>query len=114
MGLSSSEISSFTSIATIGASQLSSFGGYLLASSTIGAVTSFVGVTLPFACYTGMSSVISVVIGCVGLLLAAIPLYKTYKDVRSWEDLQNAGANLYNGFKIIATCNYQLAEIIFS
>jgi hypothetical protein len=97
----------------LGAAQLSGFGVYLLASSTIGAFTSLVGVTLSFAFYTGMSSVISVVIGLVGLLLAVIPSYKTFKDVRSWEELQNAGANLYNGFKIIATGNYQLAEIIF-
>jgi hypothetical protein len=73
-----------------------------------------VGVTLPFAFYTGRSLVISVVIGPAGLLLVAIPLYKTFKDVRSWEDLQNAGANLYNEFKISALGNYQLAKIIFS
>jgi hypothetical protein len=57
----------------LGAAQLSGFGAYLLASNTIGAFTSLVGVSLPFAFYTGMSLVISVVIGHAGLLRAAIP-----------------------------------------
>lgn len=48
------------------AAQLSGFGIYLASSTVVGAVTSAIGVTLPFAAYTGMSSAISVVIGPVG------------------------------------------------
>lgn len=113
-GLSKSEIASISSLATISAAQLSGFGVYLLASSTVGAVTSLVGVTLPFAFYTGMSSVISVAIGPIGLLIAAIPLYKTFKHVRSWDDVKEIGNNLYSGFKTFTNGNYELAEIIFT
>ena len=113
-GLSSSEIASITSLAGIGAAQLSGFGVYLLASSTVGAISSLVGVTLPFAFYTGMSSAIGFVIGPIGLLLAAIPLYKTFKDVRSVADFKEKGLEIFKGFKILATGNIELAEMIFS
>ena len=113
-GFSNSEIGSISSIATIGAAQLSGMGVYLLASSTIGAVTSLVGVTLPFAFYTGMSSVISIAIGPIGLAIAAVPLYNTIKDVRSWKGLEDIGSKFYTGVKVIARGNYERAEVIFT
>lgn len=113
-GMTAAEMGSITSLATIGAAQLSGMGVYLMASSAIGAITSLAGVTLPFAFYTGMSSVISVVIGPVGLILAAIPLYKTFKDVRSWDDLTSVGNRLMSDFKLLASGNYKLAEIVFT
>lgn len=45
---------------------LSGFGLYLASSTALGAVTSAIGVTLPFAVYTGMSSTLAVLIGPVG------------------------------------------------
>ena len=54
---------------------LSGFGLYMAASSSLAAITGAVGLTLPFAVYTGLSSVFSVVTGPVGwaaLALAAI------------------------------------------
>ena len=112
-GLSSSEIASITTLAGIGAAQLSGFGIYLLASSTLGAISSVVGVGLPFAFYTGMSSAISFVIGPVGVILAIIPLYKTFKDVRSVEDLREKSVAIYKGFKVLAAGNVELAEMAF-
>lgn len=53
-------------LAALTAAQLSGFGVYLAASTIVGAITSFLGFTLPFAFYTTMSSVISVVIGPIG------------------------------------------------
>jgi hypothetical protein len=113
-GLSNSEIASISSLAGIGAAQLSGFGIYLLASSTVGAISSLVGVTLPFAFYTGMSSAIGIAIGPIGLLLAAIPLYKTFKDVRSVADFKEKGLEMYKGFKILATGNVELSEMVFT
>lgn len=113
-GINKSEVASIGTIVGIGAAQLSGFGIYMMASSTIGAISGLVGVTLPFAFYTTMSSVISVAIGPVGLLLAAIPLYKTFKDVRSLDDLKEKGKQFYKGLKVFATGNYELAEVIFS
>lgn len=45
---------------------LSGFGLYMAASSTLTAITSAVGVTLPFAVYTGMSSLIATITGPLG------------------------------------------------
>ena len=47
---------------------LSGFGLYLASSTVLGAITSAIGVTLPFAVYTGMSSTLAVLIGPVGWL----------------------------------------------
>ena len=52
--------------------QLSGFGIYLLASTALGAITGTIGITLPFAVYTTMSSVIFVVIGPVGWIGAGL------------------------------------------
>jgi len=48
------------------AAQLSGFGIYLLASTSLGAITAALGVTLPFVVYTTMSSTIAIIIGPVG------------------------------------------------
>jgi uncharacterized protein YaaW (UPF0174 family) len=55
-----------SAVASLSAAQLSGFGIYLGASTLVGALTSAIGVTLPFAFYTGMSSTIAVLIGPVG------------------------------------------------
>ncbi len=48
------------------AANLSGFGLYLASSTALGAITSALGVALPFAVYTGMSSTLAVLIGPVG------------------------------------------------
>lgn len=57
---------------TVAVANLSGFGLYVAASSVVGAVTSAVGVTLPFAVYTGMSTTIATLIGPVGWLAIII------------------------------------------
>lgn len=54
------------------AAQLSGFGVYLLASTTLAGLTGAVGFTLPFAAYTAMSSAIAVAIGPVGWIGAGL------------------------------------------
>ena len=62
-----------TSIFTaLTAAQLSGFGVYLLASTALGTLTGVIGVTLPFAVYTTMSSAIAVIIGPVGWIGAGL------------------------------------------
>jgi uncharacterized protein YaaW (UPF0174 family) len=48
------------------AAQLSGFGIYLLASTSLGAITTALGIALPFVVYTTMSSTIAIIIGPVG------------------------------------------------
>jgi uncharacterized protein YaaW (UPF0174 family) len=57
-----------TTLAALGAAQASGFGIYLGATTALGFVSHAVGVTLPFAVYTGMSSTIAFLIGPVGFL----------------------------------------------
>lgn len=85
-GLDKNQIKSLSGISAIGVAQLSGFGIYLLASSTLGAITSILGFTLPFAFYTGMSSAISFVIGPVGFLVMGVLIYRSFKDVKSWDE----------------------------
>jgi len=59
---------------------LSGFGLYLASSTALGAITSAIGVTLPFAVYTGMSSTIAMLIGPVGwVALGAWVIHKLGK-----------------------------------
>jgi len=51
---------------SMGAAKLSGFGVYLAASTLMGGATSVMGITLPFAAYTGMSSAIAILLGPVG------------------------------------------------
>ncbi len=51
---------------------LSGFGLYVAASSALAALTGALGITLPFAAYTGLSSVIATVIGPVGWVVLII------------------------------------------
>lgn len=65
-------IGSASMFGALTAAQLSGFGVYLLASTSLGAVTATLGVTLPFAVYTTMSSTIAVLIGPVGWIGAGL------------------------------------------
>jgi uncharacterized protein YaaW (UPF0174 family) len=54
------------------AGKLSGFGVYLLASTSLGAITGALGVALPFVVYTTMSSAIAVILGPAGWGAAAL------------------------------------------
>ncbi|KIA89589.1 hypothetical protein [Kaistella jeonii] len=87
-GLNKDQISSLSGITAISIAQLSGFGIYMLASTTLGAITSMLGLTLPFAVYTGMSSAISFIIGPVGFLVMGVMIYRSFRHVKSWEEVQ--------------------------
>lgn len=59
-----------TSLAALGAANAAGFSLYLASTTALGFVTHAVGVTLPFAIYTGMTSTIAFLIGPVGWLAA--------------------------------------------
>lgn len=61
-----------STIAALGTAQLSGFGVYMGATTALGFVTNAIGVTLPFAVYTGLSSSIAFAIGPAGWLTASI------------------------------------------
>jgi len=55
-----------TGFAALSAAQLSGFGVYILGSTVLGAINGALGLGLSFGAFTGLSSLISVVIGPVG------------------------------------------------
>jgi hypothetical protein len=60
-----------TTLAALSAAQASGFGVYMGATTALGLASHAVGVTLPFAVYTGMTSTIAFLIGPVGFLATA-------------------------------------------
>lgn len=62
----------FASGGMLALAKASGFGLYLAASTAVGGITSALGVTLPFAFYTGMSSTIALFTGPFGLALLTI------------------------------------------
>lgn len=60
-----------TTLAALSAAQSSGFGVYMGATTALGLASHGVGVTLPFAVYTGMTSTIAFLIGPVGFLATA-------------------------------------------
>ncbi|MDO9509628.1 MAG: hypothetical protein Q7I97_09895 [Thermovirgaceae bacterium] len=59
-----------TTLAILGLAQASGFGVFMASTTALGFVTHAIGVTLPFAVYTGMTSTIAFLIGPVGWLSA--------------------------------------------
>jgi hypothetical protein len=68
-GVKSNNLSApVTATAAIAAAQASGFGLYAASATALGFVTHAVGITLPFAAYTGLSGSIATLIGPVGWL----------------------------------------------
>lgn len=59
-----------TTVAALGLAQASGFGIYLASTTALGFLTHAVGITLPFAVYTGLGSTIAFIIGPAGWLAA--------------------------------------------
>ncbi len=59
-----------TTTAVLGAAQASGGAVYIASTTALGFLTHGVGITLPFAVYTGLTSTIAFVIGPVGWLAA--------------------------------------------
>lgn len=107
-GLTRAQATSLAGLATIGAAQASGFGVYILASSTVGAIASVVGVTLPFALYTTLSSAISYLIGPIGFLAIG---YSLYKNIKSLDDFFDILTNSYNSVKKFIVGDYERATL---
>ena len=112
-GLDRSQIATLGGLSALGAAQLSGIGVYILASSTVGAISSVLGITLPFAVYTGMSSAISFVIGPLGFLVMGVMLYRSFKHVKSWEEAEAIFKESWNEIMKLARGDYDRATLAF-
>lgn len=112
-GLDRNQIATLGGISALGAAQLSGFGIYVLASSTVGAISSFLGITLPFAVYTGMSSAISFVIGPLGFLVMGVMLYRSFRHIKSWEEAEVIFRESWKEVVNLARGDYDRATLAF-
>ena len=112
-GLNVNQISSLSGLGALGAAQLSGFGVYLLASSTVGAITSFLGVTLPFAFYTGMSSAIALVIGPIGFLAMGVMIFRSFRHIRSWDEVLSILNSTWKELGSLVRGDYARAVLCF-
>jgi hypothetical protein len=112
-GLSRAQVTSLSGLATLGAAQASGFGVYLLASSTAGAIASVVGITLPFALYTSLSTAISYLIGPIGFVALGYTAYKSFKNIKSFDDFVDIISNSYKGVKKMIFGDYERATFAF-
>lgn len=112
-GLTKAQITSLTSLAAITAAQASGFGVYLLASFTVGAISGALGLAVPFAFYTGMSSAISIIIGPIGFLVLGYSLYKSFKDVKSIEEMKTIMSQTSNQIVNWFSGDMKKTEVIF-
>jgi uncharacterized protein YaaW (UPF0174 family) len=77
---------SMTTFAALGVAQVSGFGVYMAATTALGFVTQAIGITLPFAIYTGLTSTIAFLIGPPGFL--AVGFWAAFQLTRpEWKKL---------------------------
>ena len=112
-GIDSSQLSSLGSIGALTAANASGFALYTMASSIVGGVSGLLGITLPFAFYTGMSSFISVATGPIGWAVAAGFLFYKFKDESAESVKQKVKTSINNSWNSIAG-DYDRALLIVS
>lgn len=116
-GLDKDQLNAIKALTTIGLANLSGFGVYLMATTFVGLITSFFGITLPFAFYTGMTYFISVVIGPVGWVIGgSFLVYKlkgeTINSLK--EKSKNTALSLYNNISDFFKGNGELSIILIT
>jgi uncharacterized protein YaaW (UPF0174 family) len=112
-GIDTSQLKSISAIGTLAGANFAGFGLYVMASTFMGGITSVIGVTLPFAFYTGMSSVLSVVTGPIGWIAGFGYLAYSFRN----DNMESAHKKLidtYKGVKNVFTGNIEHCEIIIS
>ena len=112
-GIDASQIKSLTTIGTLAGANFAGFGLYVMASTVVGGITSAIGLTLPFAVYTGMSSVLSVITGPVGWIAGLGYLAYTFRN-DNLESAQNKLKGSFEAIKGLVMGNLEHSEIIVS
>lgn len=112
-GLSTDQAKSISAIGTLAGANIAGFGLYIMASTLVGGLTSAIGLTLPFAFYTGMSSALSIVTGPIGWIAGLGYVAYTFRN----DNIETAQAKLKNtatGIKTVFTGNVEYCEILVS
>ncbi|MBZ9730890.1 hypothetical protein LB467_14435 [Salegentibacter sp. JZCK2] len=109
--LEGSQLASLGSVGALALAEISGMGIYIVASTFVGGLTSVLGITLPFAFYTGMSSFLAFVTGPVGWAVGIGALaYSLRND--NFDSITNKFKATLNASKSLVKGNYELASII--
>src|SRR5690606_19261128 len=96
-GLTSEQIKSLNTIGLLTAANLSGFGMYVMASTVVGGISGVLGVTLPFAFYTGMSSFLSFITGPVGWIFGLGYLAYNFRN----DNMDSIVSKITNNFSVL-------------
>ena len=109
--LESSQLASLGTVGALALAELSGMGIYIVASTLVGGLTSLLGITLPFAFYTGMSSFLAFVTGPVGWAIGIGAFAYSVRN-ESLESISKKFRTTFLASKNLVRGNYELASII--
>ncbi|WP_300435919.1 hypothetical protein [Christiangramia sp.] len=109
--LENSQLASLGTVGALALAELSGMGLYIMASTLVGGLTSLLGITLPFAFYTGMSSFLAFVTGPVGWAIGIGAFAYSIRN-ESLESISNKFTTTFTASKNFVRGNYELASVI--
>lgn len=109
--IDASQLKALGAIGTLTVANLSGFGMYLMASTVVGGVSGALGITLPFAFYTGMSSFLSFISGPVGWTIGLGALAYSLRN-ENLNSISNKVKNAFKSAKNLVAGNYEIATVI--
>ncbi|AVR44783.1 hypothetical protein C7S20_05605 [Christiangramia fulva] len=109
--LESSQLASLGTVGALALAELSGMGLYIMASTLVGGLTSLLGITLPFAFYTGMSSFLAFVTGPVGWAIGIGAFAYSVRN-ESLESISKKFRTTFTASKNLVRGNYELASVI--
>ena len=112
-GMDPNQIKSLGIIGTMAAANASGFGLYIMASTIVGGLSSIFGITLPFAFYTSMSSVLSFVTGPVGWTIGLGLIGYSIRN-ESLTSLKKKFSESINASKSLIFSDYEFAKIVIA
>lgn len=109
--LEGSQLASLSTVGALALAEISGMGLFIIASTFVGGLTSILGITLPFAFYTGMSSFLAFVTGPVGWAIGIGALaYSLRND--NLESISKKFRATLNASQSLVKGNYELASIV--
>lgn len=108
------KVSQLASLGTVGAlalAEMSGMGLYIVASTFVGGLTTILGITLPFAFYTGMSSFLAFITGPVGWAVGIGALAYSLRN-ENLEGISKKFKSTLQASQSLVSGNYELASII--
>ncbi|MDX1718719.1 MAG: hypothetical protein R3353_01035 [Salegentibacter mishustinae] len=109
--LEGSQLKSLGTVGALALAELSGMGLFIMASTFVGGLTSILGITLPFAFYTGMSSFLAFVTGPVGWAVGLGALAYSLRN----DNLESISKKIKATLKAssgLVKGNYELATVI--